>query len=123
MSDSHTGMERVLPLDRRRPSAELLMLVQEVQDSQTEMSRKMDEVPANIAAALAVLMKNAFPKGDPDGHRKHHEALIKAAEEKAEFWKKMRYEITRWGLMGFLGWALWTLGDAAVIYLQQGPHK
>lgn len=119
MSDSHTGMERVPPLDRRRPSAELLMLVQEVQGSQIEMSRKLDEVPTNIASALAVLMKNAFPEGDPDGHRKHHEAIIKAAEEKAEFWKKMRLAISQWGLLGFLGWAAYSLWLA----LLHGPTK
>lgn len=96
--------ERVPPLDRRKPSAELLMLVQEVQGNQIEISRKLDAVPGDIAAALAILMKDAFPEGDPDGHRKHHEAVIKAAEEKAEFWKKMRVSVSTWGLLGVLGW-------------------
>lgn len=107
------------PIDRRAPSSELLMLVQEVKTSQEEITAKLEAVPTDIAKALAVLMKDAFPEGDPDGHRKHHEAVIKAAEEKAEFWKKMRYEITQKGLIGFSLWAAWYLWLAFL----QGPHK
>lgn len=111
--------ERIPPLDRRKPSAELLLLVQEVQGNQIEISNKLDAVPGDIAAALSILMKNAFPEGDPDGHRKHHEAVIKAAEEKAEFWKKMRISVSTWGLLGVLGWLLVLAWNGFL----QGPHK
>ena len=56
-------------------------------------------------AELEAAMIRAFPDGDPEGHRRHHEAVIRAAEARAEFWSKMRFELIRWGLFGFLGWA------------------
>jgi hypothetical protein len=64
-------------------------------------------------------MADAFPEADPVGHRKHHEAVIKAAEDRAAFWAKMRFELTRWGLIGFVAWAGTQLWQAAL----QGPHK
>lgn len=111
--------DRSPPIDRRTPSSELLILVQEVRANQVEISAKLESVPSDIAKALAILMKDAFPEGDPDGHRKHHEAVIKAAEEKAEFWTKMRYEITKYGLIGFIAWA----GGYLWLGFLQGPHK
>lgn len=110
------------PVDRRKPSAELLMLVQEVRGHQLEMREKLDNVPQEIAQALAVLMKDAFPDGDAAGHRKHHEAAIKAAESRAAFWGKLYFELAKYGLIGFAVWAFWTLGSAALAYLQQRPH-
>lgn len=107
------------PIDRRTPSSELLILVQEVRTNQEVMTAQLMAVPDDIAKALAALMKDAFPAGDPDGHRKHHEAVIKAAEEKAEFWKKMRISVTSWGLLGVLGWLLLLAWNG----LLQGPHK
>lgn len=104
--------------DRRAPDA-LLLLVQQVHDNQLVLEKKVADVPSEMAKALATLMADAFPEGDPDGHRKHHEAVIKAAEEKAEFWKKMRLAISQWGLIGFLGWAAYALWAAFL----QGPHK
>lgn len=94
---------RTPPSDRRAPSSELLFLVQEVKTNQEELDRKLEAVPTDIAKALAVLMKDAFPDGDPDGHRRYHEASIKEAEAKAEFWSKMRVSVSTWGLIGVLG--------------------
>lgn len=113
------SQDRAPLIDRRKPSAELLILVEEVRSHQIEMKTKLESVPSDIAQALATLMKDAFPEGDPDGHRKHHEAVIKAAEEKAEFWKKMRIEVAKWGIIGALGWLLVLAWNG----LLQGPHK
>jgi hypothetical protein len=62
-----------------------------------------------LAEAIANIMNKAFPEGDSSGHRIHHEMAIKAAEAKAEFWEKMRFEIFRWGLIGFIGWVVVSL--------------
>lgn len=54
----------------------------------------------------------AFPKdphtGEPDynGHCSAHEQFIAESKARTEFWKKMRFELTKWGLLGFLGWLL-----------------
>ena len=54
----------------------------------------------------------AFPKdshtGEPDydGHRSAHEQFIAESKARTEFWKKMHFELVKWGLLGFLGWLL-----------------
>jgi hypothetical protein len=66
--------------------------------------QKRDEALA-LAEAVSKLMITAFPDGDPSGHKAIHEADIQAAKDRAEFWKKMRFELSRAGLLAFLGWA------------------
>lgn len=110
-------------IDRRSASQELLILIQQIHDSQSSLDQKltqhMHDETLELGEELAKLLIRAFPEGDPDGHRAHHEAVIKAAEAKAEFWKKMLFEISRWGLIGFIGWAGLALWNAAI----SGPHK
>ena len=63
-----------------------------------------------VKRAVKEAMSDAFPGGDPDGHRRHHEAVIRHAEQRAEFWQAMRKEIGKWGLisvLGFLAMAAW----------------
>jgi hypothetical protein len=55
-------------------------------------------------------LAKGFPDGDPDGHRRAHEALIKRAEAKARFYEDLRGELAKkglWALIGLLGIALW----------------
>ena len=61
---------------------------------------------------IARLLAESFPAGDHEAHRKYHERLIKADEEKIAFWKKMREELTKWGLIGFCGWFIVFAGHA-----------
>ena len=75
-----------------------------VRDTANELRAHADGETARIAAIAA-----GFPDGDPDGHRRYHEAEIKRIEARAEFWKKLRLSVTQWGLLGFLGWALVSL--------------
>lgn len=69
-----------------------------------ELRRHTQEETNDIAKEIAKLMKEAFPEGDPDGHRKHHELVIAREEARAAFWQKMLFELSRVGLLGFLGW-------------------
>lgn len=62
------------------------------------------EETSDIAKEVASLMSAAFPEGDPDGHRKHHELVIAREEARTAFWQKMLFEISRFGLIGLLGW-------------------
>ncbi len=83
------------------------------------MAENMKEHRQELAEAVAEIMKKSFPEGDPDGHRRHHEAVIKAAEDKSKFWADMRLSVAKWGVIGFLGWLAlnsWT-------GFLQGPHK
>lgn len=107
------------PVERRAPSAELPELVREIHENQLAMDAKltqhMQEETVEFAHEIAQLMIKAFPEGDPDGHRRHHELVIKQAEARTAFWEKMVFEITRWGLIGFLLWLL----QAAVHYAME----
>ena len=97
-------------VDRRKSDDAVLVLVQMVHADVQTLKVKIDDVRTDeslaLAEAVATLMLKAFPEGDPDGHKAAHEADIQAAKDKAEFWKKMRFELSRAGLLGFLAWAV-----------------
>ena len=110
--------------DRRKdsPMPVLLALVQKVHESQKELDRKltkhMTEETDELAKAITTLMAEAFPEGDPDGHRRHHELVIQQAEERAKFWHEMRLAVAKWaglGVLSFLVIAAWNK-------FLQGPH-
>ena len=108
---------------RTPPNAEILSVVREVLANQRDLDHKLSahmvEETKEIADMIAKLSAAAFPAGDPGGHRRHHELVIKAAEERAEFWSKMRVALGQYGLLGFAGWAFYALWNAFL----QGPHK
>jgi hypothetical protein len=93
----------------------LLELVKQIHESQKALEAKVtthmtDETNA-LAIAITKLMKDAFPEGDPDGHRRHHELVIQREEEKAKFWQEMRIAAGKWagiGVLGFLAMLVWT---------------
>ena len=101
----------------------MLELVKTIQSDVNSMRETLkthiETEPKEWASVLAELMQKSFPEGDPEGHRRFHEASIKKAEDSAVFWGKMRYEITRYGVFGFLGWASYQLWLAFL----HGPHK
>lgn len=114
----YTGPERRAPTEDA-----LLSLVTQVHEKvdkmQAALHQHMTEDSLKLANELRQLMDNAFPFGDPHGHRSAHEASIRKAEARAEFWKKMTFELSKWGLFGFLGWAAFHLWNAFL----HGPTK
>lgn len=64
----------------------------------------ISEIKSDVAAA--------FPDGDAKGHCDYHKELIEQAKARKDFWQKMRYEIYRWGFLGFLIWILSQLAHA-----------
>ena len=100
-------------VERRQDVMAMYTMVTEIHHSQMRMDEKlskhMTEETDELAKAITKLMGDAFPASDPGGHRRHHEAVIKQAEEKAVFWKEMRIAAAKWagiGLIGILaGWA------------------
>jgi hypothetical protein len=97
------------PERRETDTAAVIQLITEihkdVKDLDKKLSKHMVEETSELAQEIALLMTKAFPDGDPSGHKAAHEAWIHKAEASAAFWEKMKFEITRWGLIGFLGWA------------------
>lgn len=65
-----------------------------------------------LQEAINSLTESAFPDGDALGHREYHLAMMEAAKNRAEFWRKLLFELTKWGLLGFLGWLITDLVKA-----------
>lgn len=54
----------------------------------------------------AFLVDQRSNKPDYVGHAAAHMAWIDAQRARKDFWNKMSFELTKWGLLGFLGWLL-----------------
>lgn len=56
-----------------------------------------------------------FPDGDPDGHRRFHEVMIRKAEAREKFWNDMSAKLIERGvwatLMALVGAALYTIRE------------
>lgn len=124
-----TDLQEHLP-ERRTETSALLVLVQAVHDDvklvhgdlenfNKRFGEHMATETLELTKVMERLLTSAFPEGDATGHRKHHEAVIAKAEARAAFWRKMAEEITKYGLIGFLGWLAVTAWQAFL----QGPHK
>ena len=105
-------------MERRNPpdNGAVFFLMQQVHDRIEAMDKRLSEhmrdETLELAEEIAKLMNKAFPMADPEGHRAFHEAQIQAAVDNAEFWKKMRFELAKWGLVGFIGWAVGVIAVA-----------
>lgn len=119
-----------MPIFKANPVSEVTVLLSLLHDDvktvkvgitalDTRLSNHMKDETLELAEAIASIMNKSFPEGDPLGHRKHHELSIKAAEDKAAFWKRMRDEVTRWGLLGVLGWLSFVAWTAFI----KGPRS
>lgn len=102
-------------VERRADNPALLILVQQVHADVKEFQKQLDQQRHDDALALAeavvALTLKAFPEGDVDGHRMMHEKQMQALENRNEFWKKMLFEVSKYGLIGVIGWGvlkLWT---------------
>jgi hypothetical protein len=111
--------------DRRKPTdAEILMglmngLMERMDRYDERLSTHMEQETIQLRQAMQEVMTNSFPDGDPDGHRRAHEAWIRKEEDKAKFWHEMVVAGAKWlglGVLGFLATAAWTA-------FLQGPHK
>jgi len=66
---------------------------------------------------LEEMIKEGFPDGDAEAHRKYHEALIRKAEERTRFYAELRIKLADRGI-----WAvIVVLATAAYWYLKEGP--
>lgn len=104
-TEEYTGPER--RKEPRERSSKLFLAIEALACRMDDFGGKLDR------------FSKAFPNDDPDGHRRFHEAEIRRAEARAEFWEKMRFEVVKWGLFGFLGWAAYQLWIAFI----HGPQK
>jgi hypothetical protein len=97
--------------------------LQEVKAEQKKQSQTLTDhintEPQEWAELMREALGSAFPDGDADGHRRYHEETISALEARSKFWRKMVFEVTKYGLFGVLGWLAYTVWVAFL----HGPQK
>ena len=81
----------------------------------SELRTHIAEETSDIAKEIAKLMREAFPEGDPDGHRRHHELVIEREEERRDFYKSLRKELSKWGLIGVASWLVMLVWRAILL--------
>lgn len=103
-----SSVPSTLLAERRANDSAVLVLVQTIQadvaDMQLTLKNHIQTEPKEWAKVLSDLMNKSFPDGDPDGHRAAHEAQMRAIQDRAAFWRTMRIEITKYGILGVIGW-------------------
>jgi hypothetical protein len=99
--------------DRRKTDEEIVALMRAMF---VEIRGMRQELHGHIQDESMVL-KHAFPNGDPDGHRAAHDAWIRKAESQAKFWQELKSSVFSWGALGVLGF----LAIAAWKYALEGP--
>jgi hypothetical protein len=100
--------------ERRRNDTLVLALMTEIKATVDSMDRRLT---SHITAEEA-LFADAFPGGDPGGHKAWHQAEIDRIRDRAKFWRDMRDHLAKWGLIGLSGWLVYVLWDA----LLKGPR-
>jgi len=110
--------------DRRsRTDDSILLHIKELQITVKDLAAKMNYHHAifreEVEKSVEHVYERSFPDGDPEGHRHHHELVIKREEERLEFWMTMKKEVTKWGLVGVLGFLAVAAWNAILI----GPKK
>lgn len=111
-----------MPVDKQPPDILLVLLQtihEDVQNMRQTLKTHMEVEPQEWCRILEDLQTKAFPSGDAEGHRKAHESEMAAIIAREEFWKKMLFEITKFGLFGVLGWMAYQLWIAFL----HGPGK
>jgi hypothetical protein len=85
---------------------EVSELHKKVHDFDGKLSIHMEQESETLVNTVNELVAQAFPEGDADGHRRHHEAVIAAAENRALLYRQLQVKLAEWGLIGFVGWMI-----------------
>ena len=108
-------------MERRANDSLVVLLMKQVHEKIDIMDKKLTQHMTDetlvLAEEIAKLMNSAFPGSDPQGHRVYHESQMQAIADRAAFWKMMRNEVARYGIIGVLGWLAYT----AWIAFLRGP--
>tara|TARA_R110001599_G_scaffold171353_1_gene362446 strand:+ start:463002 stop:463334 length:333 start_codon:yes stop_codon:yes gene_type:complete len=105
------------PIGRRGEDA----LMDAIRNLQGSFDHRHEENTSTLSALEKKVDRvlKGFPDGDPDGHRRFHEAMIRKAEAKEKFWNDMRGKLVERGIWAVIGLVLIALGIAAKDWLRR----
>lgn len=72
------------------------------QSDNAHIDRRFDEIMDELKNISSAFAKNPDGTVDFDGHRRYHEAMIKAASAQEQFWQDLKLEIAKKGVWGLL---------------------
>ena len=66
------------------------------------IEKKLDLILVELRKIEGGFVRNEDGTVDFDGHRRYHEAMIRAAEEQSKFWQELRLDIAKKGVWALL---------------------
>lgn len=90
------------------------ILTQSVEGLSSRVDDTVHKLDAHMVGEEAVFkgILAGFPDGNPEKHAQAHVDEAEAAKVRKDFWNKMLFEVTKYGLIGFVGWLAFTLWGA-----------
>ena len=81
---------------------------QRLEVQELQYSKRFDSISTHISNIENMLKDyvSGFPNDDPIGHREYHEAVIQKNKAYTDLYRKMLFELTKYGLIGFFVWFL-----------------
>lgn len=80
--------------------------VKEENERYAAIQADIAEIKEMFSSVNSAFVVDEADKPDYLGHAAAHRAWIDAQRARRDFWQKMTFELTKWGLLGFLGWLL-----------------
>lgn len=72
------------------------------QSDNAHIDRRFDEIMDALRQINGAFATNPDGTTDFDGHRKYHEAMIKAATAQEQFWNELKLEVAKKGIWSLL---------------------
>ena len=105
----------------REIDAQLLRMLDALQNTVSNHLVGEERTTVEMRESIAVLTSKvdqfmlAFPGKDFRSHCEYHQLLIDAARAKRDSWQKVRYDLMRYSVIGFLIWAGYALWKAFLL--------
>jgi len=81
--------------------------ITEENDRYAAIQQSLEELKSMLTGVNSAFVKDEETNlPDYAGHHNAHKAWIAAQNAKREFWEKLKLELVKYGLIGFLGWLL-----------------
>ena len=94
-------------------------IVQQIHDMHTDLKKHIMDEQGDITSAVANMVTRSFPEGDPEGHKRYHEAVIKQQEAKADLYRFLLKEGLKYGLLTCLCWIGYSIWQGLLLGIRK----